>query len=1048
MTTLPRLRFRILALFVGLSVSQLVCPPDTLAQAETASVSGRVTDQSGGVVPDVEVEIKNTDTGISLFTKTSGEGFYLFPSLKPGNYLMNVRKQAFRTVSVTGMILNVQDNVSRNFVLEVGSSAQSITVTADGVNLNTTDGSVGTVVDRQFVENIPLNGRSFQQLITLTPGVVLTKASVGQEGQFSVNGQRANANNFTVDGVSADFGIQASGPPGISAGGTLPALTTFGGTNSLVSVDAMQEFRVQTSTYAPEFGRQPGGQISIVTRSGTNEFHGGLFEYFRNDVLDANDWFANRNGLPKPPLRQNDFGGTVGGPIYKNRTFFFFSYEGLRLRQPQVTTVIVPSAASRQAAVPGMKPFFDAYPVPNGPDLGNGFAQFSGSYADQQSLDATSIRIDHSAKKITVFGRYNYAPSFGTSRTVRVANLSGLNRSSQNIQTLTLGSTQILWGNVSNDVRVNLSRAKAKDFSESTDFAGAIPPTDSQVFPSFTGSSEANVLVQITGGSPFFVGTGGGNRQRQINVVDGLSVVAGRHQLKFGFDYRRLSPTRGVNEYDQTVTFTSVANAQQGAASSVGIRAFVDGVESVFTNVSTYAQDTWRITPRFTLTFGLRWEVNPAPKGKEGRELFRVQWVEPLTQATQFAPAGSSLYDTTYDNLAPRIGAAYQLSQKPGKELVLRGGFGVFYDLGASRVAGQTVGNFPYTARRTISNVTYPLGDAAAAPPPFPDPTVPPTGAAGSAFEPGLSLPRAYQWNFTVEHALSRYHAVSAAYVGAVGRELLRAEFLLLPNSSFSSILAVRNAGTSDYHAFQLQFRGHSWRGLQVLASYNWSHSIDIASQDTRFTDAPGDFTDPAIDRGSSDFDVRHSFSSAVSYDFPTSTAKKMSVILGHWSADAIVTVRSATPVDLVGRSIFVPFFANLRPDVVPGVPLLLNDNAAPGGKRFNPAAFAAPPSNRQGTLGRNVVRGFGMWQVDFGVRRSFRLSEQLALHFRTEFFNLFNHPNFADPVNNIANPLFGVSTQMFGRGLGTGSGVQGGFNPLFQVGGPRSIQFSLKVQF
>ncbi len=235
------------------------------------------------------------------------------------------------------------------------------------------------MIDHTFVQNLPLNGRSFQTLIILTPGVVVTATAFDDQGQFSVNGQRADANYFTVDGVSANFGVTGYFPLVQAGGGALPALSASGGTNSLVSLDAMQEFRIQTSSFAPEFGRTPGGQISVVTRSGTNSFHGTAFDYFRNSVLDANDWFVNFHHLPKPQERQNDFGGVFGGPVFKDKTFFFFSYEGLRLHQPSTQETVVPDAASRQQAPATMQPYLNAYPVANGAELGAGLAQFNGS---------------------------------------------------------------------------------------------------------------------------------------------------------------------------------------------------------------------------------------------------------------------------------------------------------------------------------------------------------------------------------------------------------------------------------------------------------------------------------------------------------------------------------------------------------------------------------------------------------------------------------------------------------------------------------------------
>ncbi len=288
------------------------------AQTDAASISGRITDQTGEVLVGALVSVTNVETGIGVSTTTNTDGIYLFPDLHPGPYRMAVDMQGFRPITLTGLILNVQDALGRNFSMQIGPRNETITVTAG--EEHELSPSVSTVVDQQFVENMPLNGRSFQSLIQLTPGIVATPANQLAQGQFSVDGQRSNANYFTVDGVSANFSSTASVNLAQSFGGSLPALTISGGTNGFVSVDAMQEFRILTSTYSPELGRSPGAQIAIVTKSGTNSFHGTAYDYLRNDLFDARNYF-NQVPQPKPALRQNDFGGTVGGPVVKNHTF-------------------------------------------------------------------------------------------------------------------------------------------------------------------------------------------------------------------------------------------------------------------------------------------------------------------------------------------------------------------------------------------------------------------------------------------------------------------------------------------------------------------------------------------------------------------------------------------------------------------------------------------------------------------------------------------------------------------------------------------------------
>src|SRR5713226_7877584 len=365
------------------------------AQSTNGSLSGRIADPSKAVIADAKISAINTATNFRYETTTNTSGEYYLSNLPPGLYRLEIEKSGFKKLLKPDVILHVQDALEINFQMTLGSASETITVQAASPLVNSESATVSTVVDRTFVEDLPLNGRSFQTLIMLTPGVVITATAFDDQGQFSVNGQRADANYFTVDGVSANFGVTGYFPLLQSAGGALPALTAWGGTNSLVSVDALQEFRIQTSSFAPEFGRTPGGQVSIVTRSGTNAFHGTLFEYFRNDLLDAKDWLANFNHLRKPAERQNDFGGVVGGPVFKDKTFFFFSYEGLRLRQPVTQTTAVPDAASRRQAPAAMQPFLNAYPVPNGAELGSGLTQFNASFSNPSSLDAYSIRVDH-----------------------------------------------------------------------------------------------------------------------------------------------------------------------------------------------------------------------------------------------------------------------------------------------------------------------------------------------------------------------------------------------------------------------------------------------------------------------------------------------------------------------------------------------------------------------------------------------------------------------------------------------------------------------------
>ncbi len=1040
------LRGTVLTLFL-LVLSLLAVVTSSLGQTETATLSGLITDPQGKVVPSVAVEVTNVDTNVSVHQTTNNAGLYVVVGLKPGRYRVSVTKDGFRRIDLTDLVLNVQDAISRNFQLQLGPVLASITVVADSGKVQT-DPGVSTVVGRQFVGDLPLNGRSFNTLIELTPGVILAKTNSLSQGQFSVNGQRTDANYYMVDGVSANVGVTPGFAVGQFAAGALPALGATGGTNGLVSVDALQEFRVQTSSFAPEFGRTPGAQISLATRSGTNEFHGTVFDYFRNDALDATDWFANNKGLKKPALRQNDFGGTVGGPLIKDHLFFFFSYEGLRLRQPRVTLIEVPSSQARQSAAAGVQPFLDAFPQPNGTDFGSGVAQFSASYSDPTTLDAASLRLDYDpTSKLNLFIRYNYAPSSATIRGGSGTTLSVLAPTKSTITTLTTGTTLSFGPRVVNSLRVNWSRVIGTESFRADTFGGAVPVPDSLLAPAFSQNHDQfgfliENLIRLWG-----TGSSSQNVQRQFNLIDTVDLVRGAHQLKFGVDYRRLTPVTSALALAVLADFPDVVQASTGVAPFVGVSA-QDQIGLLYTNLSFFGQDTWRVTPRLSLTYGLRWDYNPPPSGADGKDLFTVSgFSDPSTWT--LAPKGTPLWKATHNNFAPRIGIALDLVQSQRWGSVVRGGFGIFHDLGNAPTGGK-IHDWPYFRLGAFFDQPVPIDPAVVVPPPF-SLNLPVTQLV--VFDPNLRLPRTYQWNVAFEQMLGVHQALSLTYLGAVGRRLQRAAQVTSPNTDFQGgFTAEKDDASSDYHALQMQFQRRLTRGLQALASYTWSHSIDTASDDA--TVELLDTANGALPRGPSTFDVRHSATAAITYQLPRPQLGHMSLALADWSVDGVFRVRSPDPVDVVATTGITPsgVFIAVRPDVVPGVPFYLYGSSFPGGKAINGAAFVPPPSGMQGNLGKNALRGFGAWQLDLGLGREFKLTDRLKVRFKAEFFNLFNHPNFGDPTSlghqaTLNGPNFGVATQMLGQSLGAG-GDSGGFNPLYQIGGPRSTQLSLRLLF
>ncbi|HLA09090.1 MAG TPA: TonB-dependent receptor [Pyrinomonadaceae bacterium] len=1018
------------------------------AQTATATLSGTVEDQNGAVVPSVGITIQNIGTSLEREVTTNDSGYFTAPLLPPGSYTVTARRDGFTPVEVRKVVLNVGDQKALQIQLKAGSITEMVQVIGEAPLINESP-SVGTVVDRQFVGNIPLNGRSFQSLVTLTPGVVIVPVSPTNRGQFSVNGQRTGSNAFMVDGVSANVGSV----PGVfgqqNTTGNLPSLTTFGTTQSLVSLDALQEFKVQTSGYAAEYGRQPGGQISIVTRSGTNEFHGSLFDYIRNDIFDANDWFANANRQRKPAMRQNDFGGTFSGPVVlpvyngRNRTFFFLSYEGLRLRLPKFSLSNVPTLALRQQAPTSLQPILNAFPIPNGKDLGNGLAEFSSSYSDPSSLNATSIRFDHTINgKNTLFGRYNRATSETSTRIAESA-LSNVKLDKLNFQTVTFGITTLIRPAAINDLRFNYSSNLGRTVGTLDNFGGSNSPPRNMLIPSQHDSSGAQgvFLLRFVGatsvGFPQLDIFDQRSDQRQLNIIDNFSYAHGSHQLKFGFDYRRLTPSFSANPYLLGVRFTTSAGVLAATANRISIFAQLQP-KPIIVNLSAYAQDTWRVSRRLTLDLGLRWDVNPAPSEANGLEQLAVTQVGDLG-TMDLAPLGTKAWKTTYTNFAPRVGVAYQLSQKPGGETVLRGGFGVFYDTGNDFGTLNFNGQFPFTSNRQMSNVSFPLSATQLAPGPIPihGSLTPPYGFF-FVFDPELKLPYTLQWNLAVERSLGSNQVLSVSYVGAAGRRLLQGTQVDLSqiNPKFSFPMLVRNKATSDYHALQTKLQRRLSKRLQALASYSWSHALDDDS--TGFT-----FSVPR--RGNADFDVRHVFAAGITYDIPdASITQVVDALLGGWSVDTVINVRSALPVDLKAGALINPVdgsFIDVRPNVLPGVPLYLDDPSVPGGRRINQAAFSLPPTGQSGNLGRNQVRGLNSWQVDLGVRRELVLTEKVKLQIRAEAFNIFNHPNFGGIQQTLTAPNFGQATSMLNRQLG-------GLSELYQIGGPRSMQFALKLSF
>jgi hypothetical protein len=1043
--SLRRICLRVEHFFFVLCVFLLIIA-SAVAQSPTATISGIVLDPSGKAIVEAGITIVNDATRVQYSGKTNNEGIYVVPNIPPGLYRLQVSKIGFKTLIKPDIVLNVQDALAINFTLPIGAVSETVTVEGGAALVGTESAAVSTVIDRQFVANLPLNGRSFNTLLQLTPGVVLAPSSAnsGQPGQFSISGQRTDANNFTVDGVSANFGV---GTYLAQSGlGNAQAFSAVGGTSSLVSVEALQEFRVETSSFAPELGRAPGGQVILTTRSGTNDFHGGIYDYFRNTVMDANDWFARYAGIPRAPEHHNDFGAFLGGPLWREKTFFFFSYEGARLDLPQTSSTQVPSEYARSIASASLAPFLDAYPQPNDRTITPGVytSTFAGSYPNRATLNATSIRIDHTFdSRFSIFGRYNDAPSNVIDRGGTGISPSSVSSTNVGTQTLTIGGSMLLSNQILNSVRGNYSTQSSNQMYALDTYGGAVPPA-AGIFLGGLPAADTYGYFYTFDTSLAITGPSAKNKTRQFNFLDDLSVTKGRHELKFGGDYRAIFLDAKIEPYSLSLispsvqTFLSTGQVSLGTQLSRGSRILAQ-------SLSLYGQDTWKITERLVINYGIRWELSPAPSPQGSTTLASWENVNTPSEIA-LARSGTPLWKTSFGNFAPRFGLSYGFG--PNNSFVLHMGGGIFYDLSVGSSA-QLAEQFPNTASASFASVSVPLANVSQY---LPVISLTPPYPAASGVTPNLKLPRSYQWNLALEKSLGRKQAVSATYVGQAGRDLLRTEAFFQPNANFSSaFLLTNNSAWSNYDALQIQFRRSLASGLQALLNYTWSHSLDNASNDV-IAGLSNTIISAANDYASSDFDVRNSFSGAVTYALPTAVnSGAWGVLTKDWSIDAVAVARTAFPFNAVVYSTSpVGGFAAARPDRVPGEPTWLfgaqcvatDGPPCAGGKGLNPAAFSLPTTIRQGNEGRNDIRGFDLVQFDLSIARAFPLTERIKLQFRADAFNILNHPNFTNPQALVEfGPFYLQSQQMLNQGLG-------GLNPLFQEGGPRSLQLSLKLSF
>lgn len=1118
------------SVFTVVVLGSLLLPSLLLGQSFRGSIRGKVVDPSGGLVAGAKVNAKNVETGLLRDGATTAEGTYVLAELPAGTYTVTANAAGFAEVA-QNVVVNVGLDTTADFdLLKIKRQQETVTVSEEAPLVEASRDVLGEVVDQRLVADLPLNGRDFGKLVALVPGATVEPSGVAAIqsgfGQFSINGARDRSNNYTVDGTDNNdpfFNNSAFNQTGI---GGAPA--------SLLPIDAIQEFNLQ-ATFPPEYGRNSGSVINILTKSGSNHLHGSAFEFLRNNALDARNYFNRaldpNSGLPvkKSAFRNNNFGASLGGPIVKDRTFFFGAYEGQRERVGSDFSFLVPTQAQiteAQQLVPSYIGGNVPTPTAANPALTNILGLFQslpgyngnsgilgGTDLDKNSVDSFIVKVDHQLNdKESLTGRYALARSqqvfplgglgYGAgSRLPEFAQTSPTRVQLASASLLsTLSSTKI------NEVRFGYSRYR-------TSFAGLDGNSDpanfgTTAFPFNLGSGQLGLPEIDFAGTFENLGASGysiprGRTSQSFQILDNFTWLKGRHTVKFGGEYRRAvissfnnNLTRGIFAFygEDPSAFsvcqglpTDPAGCNDNGALMLASFYLGDTYPSAnsgntqrdtFNNgLAFFAQDDFRVSANFTLNYGMRWEYF-GPLGEKNNLLSN------LGADGNLAMVGTDglkrAYNRDLNNFGPRLGFAWNALRKT----VVRGAYGIYYDyipqdllianftnsagLATNPIGPQAVTAFGYDP--TGWNGINPGNTILTAPQgPFPNP-----GSSIFVTPRNLVTPYAQNWNLNLEQQIRPDIALQFGYIGSKGTKLVR-----LRDANQSDYLGNRNnypqygpvdqfatISSSSYNALQATLRTRSWRGLSGFAGYTLSKSLDDASDGIDFNFAtvafPQNSYDLASEHGPSNFDTRDRFTAAFTYALPKLGGVKR---LGEgWQLNTIVTAQSGRPVPIVSAndtsggdpnlvtlvSSATPANFHQRPNLVPGQ-AVVNSNweSAPdtigylNGNAFAQPAYAtaADPQGSFGTLERNAIYGPHYWAADFAVMKDTPITERLQLQLRMEFFNIFNHPNFA-------LPNFFVDPGSPGQGLITQTPDQAQTNPGLGGGGPRVIQIGAKFLF
>src|SRR5579872_757717 len=1063
------------------------------AQSYRGSIRGNVRDGSGAIIVGATVSAKNVATGETRTAASGPDGGYVIAEVPAGQYEVSASSASLATVTSRVLVAVGADTTADFDLAKVRTAKEQVTVTAAAPVVDTTRDVLGQVVDQTLVGQLPLNGRDFGKLVALVPGVTVEPAGVAGSqagfGQFNINGNRDRSNNYTLDGTDNNdpfFNNSALNQVGIT-----------GAPASLLPIDAIQEFNLQ-SNFSAEYGRNSGSVVNIITKSGSNDLHGTVFEYLRNSVFDARNYFnvrTNPDGTTNPhsPFKNNQFGGSIGGPLIKNRTFFFGAYEGQRERVGSDFLLFVPTEAQKAAArtvalangISAINPALDQvlnfFPAATGFNGSSGTAAISAQ--DKNDLDNFILKVDHQlSSRESLTGRYAFARSDQTFPLGAIGGFGSGSRLPQfaqtsptRVQVVSLSLLSTLSATRINEVRFGYSRYRTSfsgvDASFDPASVGLNLGTGKTGLPEFDFSGVFDNL----GASAFSIPRG--RVSRSFQLLDNFTLVSGRNTWKFGGELRHYAIDnfndnleRGLFDFFPT-GLTNDPAVDVLANYYLGFNAFVsantgDTHRTTYNNgLAFFAQDDFRATPKLTLNLGLRWEYfGPL---SEKRHL-----VSNLASDGTLAMVGthglSRAYNRDLNNFGPRLGFAWSLRPKT----VLRGAYGIYYDYVPQDLL---IANFTNSA----GLITNPVGSVPVLPLNF-NSNAYNGSATGPILTPGtppfsvfvtprdFATPYVQNFNLNIQQQLSENSAFQISYVGSKGTRLTRLldanqpnAFGLRPNPNFTFEDVLATVSSSTYHSLQTSFRSQNWHGFSGFASYIFSKSLDDASDgiDFNFASAalPQNSFNLHAEHGPSTFDTRHRFTLALDYAVPRITRLPDKLAQG-WALNWIVSAQSGRPIPIItsnDTSAFSnPFFNtqsnfHQRPNLIAGVnPILSNWTPATG--YLNPLAFQQPADGTFGNMGRDAIFGPGYWDLDFSLAKSTQIYERLNLQFRAEFFNIFNHPNFALP-NGTINPGVNADGTLSGAGSAgvitqTPDVAQG--NPGLGGGGPRVVQFGLRVTF